>query len=569
MSNLPSRYALSDVITDEVALALAKYDTRLQQLLFSRGLCDQLSAEEFITPDYDNHQHDPFLFAGMRDAVERITKAMKEDEKVTIFSDYDCDGIPGAVVLHDFFKEVGFANFVNYIPHRHYEGFGLSVEAVEKIAELGTKLIITIDCGSTNNEAVARANELGLSVIITDHHELPILLPEAVAIINPKLAPYPFPDLCGAGVVYKLVQALLKSGSYQIKPGHEKWWLDMVGLATIADMVPLTGENRVFAYFGLKVLRKSRRPGLQKLLRKAKLDQRNICEDDIGFTIGPRINAASRMDAPEKAFNLLSINEEAEASVIVDNLEALNTERRSLVAVMTRELHEFLKNQTNIPPVIVYGNPNWRPALAGLVANKVAEEYSRPAFVWGRDGNGVIKGSCRSGGSGQSVVQLMEGVATSFLEYGGHHASGGFAVTEDAIFTLNHDLNQVYEQMKDILSANAETIHIDLVSNLSEIPQLLNLQNQLAPFGAGNPKPVFIFNNILPKKVEWFGKGKEHLKVVLEENFVTYEAIAFFAKETSYHKQPVVGETLNLIANIENSFFMGRQQVRLRIIDLV
>ncbi|KXJ98316.1 MAG: Single-stranded-DNA-specific exonuclease RecJ [Parcubacteria bacterium OLB19] len=333
-----------------------------------------------------------------------------------------------------FFSVIGYKNFVNYIPHRHYDGFGLSSKAVLGIKEkYNPSLIITIDCGTVDLEAIKLAKDNKIDVIVTDHHEPKAELPEAVAIVNPKVGnTYPFTGLCGAGVVFKLIQALIARGNFSIPSGVEKWWLDMVGVATIADMVPLRDENRVFALYGLKVLRKTRRPGLQKLLRKQKIDPQYLSEDDIGFTIGPRINAASRMDNPEDAFLLLATKDEDEAEMRVLHLEKLNTERKATVALMTKEAHKRLELLEEVPKVLVFGSPSWRPSLVGLVANKLAEEYNRPAFLWGRDGNGMLKGSCRSGGD-VSVVRLMEATPEIFHEFGGHHMSGGFTVKEEEV----------------------------------------------------------------------------------------------------------------------------------------
>ena len=406
-------YLFPDTPVQTIAPGLAPL---INRLLSTRTVDD---IEAFLEPRYDEHLHDPFLLHQMEEAVNRIKSAMANNEKIAIFSDYDCDGIPGAVVLHDCFKALKYENFVNYIPHRHYEGFGLSIGAVDKLAAAGMTLIVTIDCGTSSTEAVAHAKTKGVDVIVTDHHEPPASLPDAVAIVNPKLGAYPFTELCGAAVVFKLAQALLARTEHTIIPGAEKWWLDMVAIATVADMVPLVGENRVLACYGLKVLRKSRRPGLQQLLRKNKVEQLHLTEEDIGFTIGPRINAASRMDNPEDAFYMLAATDVVEAGRRVDHLEKLNQERKTMVALMTKELHKRLEHLEEIPPVLVLGSPDWRPSLVGLAASKLSEEHKRPVFIWGKDGNGVFKGSCRSGG-GVSVVRLMDAARESFLEHGGH-----------------------------------------------------------------------------------------------------------------------------------------------------
>jgi single-stranded-DNA-specific exonuclease len=554
------RYPSSDVPT--IAL---NHSPLVNRLLHGRGVED---ADVFLAPNYETQLHDPMLLHDMEKAVARIKAAMATDEQIAIFSDYDCDGIPGAVVLHDLFKALSYTNFQNYIPHRHYEGFGLSCSAIDKLALAGVTLVITIDCGTSDVEAIAYAKEKGIDVIVTDHHVPAEVLPDACAIVNPKLGAYPFTELCGAAVVFKLAQALLKHTEHQLVAGYEKWWLDMVGIATIADMVPLIGENRVLARFGLQVLRKSRRPGLQKLLQKNKIDQRYLTEEDIGFTIGPRINAASRMDTPEDAFRMLAATDPVEAGAIVDHLEKLNRERKAAVALMTKEIHKRLEHVEEMPAVLVMGNPEWRPALVGLAANKLAEEYRRPVFLWGKDGNGVFKGSCRSGGE-VSVVTLMNAVPEVFLEHGGHHASGGFAVKDEYIFSLVDKLNQAHETLgAEVTVAFEEDVDevllLDMVTHA-----LVEDIALLAPYGTGNKKPLFAFKDVTPRKVEQFGKTAEHLKLSFETASGQLEAIAFFAKAEDFEKIPNTESPMTLLAHVERSYFMGRQQLRLKVIDVV
>lgn len=540
----------------------------LSQLLYNRGLTNEADIQNFLSPNYDTDRHDPFLLNDMEKAVARVLNAISQNEHIAIYSDYDCDGIPGAVVLHDFFKAVGFDNFTNYIPHRHHEGFGVNQEAIKKLADDGASLIITIDCGTADVEAIALAKKLDVDVIVTDHHEPNGHLPEAAAIVNPKLGDYPFKELCGAGVVFKLVEALLQKGDFGLSTGKEKWWLDMVGLATTSDMVPLLGENRVLARYGLEVLRKSRRPGLHHLLRKARASQRHLTEDDIGFTIAPRINAASRMDTPEDAFFMLSSSDEGEAGARVEHLEKLNNERKGIVAAMVKELRHRLSEMTELPRVLVLGNPSWRPALVGLAANNLSEEYKRPVFLWGRDGGGLIKGSCRSDGSA-SVVRLMEAAKGSFLEHGGHHQSGGFTVKENAIFTLPQTLLDAYMALGEKVAID-EPILIDAELKLEEVKQnLLQTLRSLAPFGVGNPKPLFAFRGISPNKVEAFGKNREHMKLIFDTPGGRLEAVAFFTSPEAFAKTPEVGASLDLLAHVEESYFMNRLQTRLRVVDIL
>ena len=540
----------------------------VNRLLENRAVTDEATAATFLAPDYDEQLHDPMLLHDIEKAVARIKVAIDRNERIAVFSDYDCDGIPGAVIFHDFFKAVGYENFSNYIPHRHYEGFGLNTKAIDTLQKEGTKLIITIDCGTSDVDAITYAKKQGIDVIVTDHHEPPQKLPEAVAIVNPKLGSYPFTELCGAAVVFKLVQALLRNMEHELAQGWEKWWLDMVGLATIADMVPLVGENRVLAHYGLHVLRKSRRPGLQQLLKKNRVDQRYLTEEDIGFTIGPRINAASRMDTPEDAFMMLALDDIGEAGAKVEHLEKLNKERKTMVALMTKDLHKRLKNIEKLPEVIVLGNPDWRPSLVGLAATKLAEEHNRPVFLWGKDGNGVCKGSCRSGGN-ISVVKLMEKAEDVFLEYGGHHASGGFSVKEENMFDFGDRLQMAYESLGEAAAIEEEKVVDEILSLHDVSQQLVTDISKLAPFGAGNEKPLFAFESVRPRKVEQFGKGKEHLKLLYETDNGSLEAIAFFADGTGFTASPYEKKTHTLIGHVEQSYFMGRRQIRVRIVDIL
>ncbi len=549
-------------------IILPNSTTIVNRLLSHRNLNTESEAEEFLAPNYETQLHDPFLLNDIEKAIERIGEAIAKKEKIIIYSDYDCDGIPGAVVLYDCLNALGCENFENYIPHRHYEGFGLNVTAIDKLAEKGANLIITIDCGTSDVEAIAHANSLGIDVIVTDHHEPHEVLPEAVAIINPKLNNYPFAELCGAAVVFKLAQALLARLPHKLSAGQEKWWLDMVGIATIADMVPLVGENRVFAHYGIQVLRKSRRPGLQQLLKKNRVDQRFLTEEDVGFTIGPRINAASRMDTPEDAFFMLASTDITDAARRVEHLEKLNQERKTTVALMTKDLHKRLKSLPEIPSVLVLGNPDWRPSLVGLAANKLAEEHRRPVFLWGKDGNGVFKGSCRSGG-GVSVVRLMESASKAFIEHGGHHFSGGFSVHDEHIFSLPEMLNQAFVTLGEQASFEEE-LQVDEFLSLDEVNHSLFKEiSKLGPFGTGNDKPLFAFKNVIPRLVEKFGKGKEHLTLVFETNSGRLEAIAFFASVDDFKVIPSIENPFTLLAHIEHSVFMNRPQLRLRLVDIL
>ncbi len=531
-------------------------------LLKQRGIIPE-EQESFLSPNYEK-LHDPLLLPDMERARDRVIKAIENNEHIVVFSDYDADGIPGAVVLSDFFARAKYENVSFYIPHRHDEGFGLNLEAIDECARRGAKLIITVDCGVSDIEEVATANKKDIDVIITDHHKPKPTLPEALAIINPKRedSVYPFKGLCGSAVVFKLVQAIIAKKSFDVKPGMEKWSLDMVAIATLSDMVPLVGENRILSHFGLEVLRKSPRPGLAALFKKLNLNQKSISEDDIAFMITPRINAASRMGVPEDAFKLLRTNDPSEAERLALHLEKINNERKGVVASIVKEAKSHLEKREKIREVVVVGNPEWRPALLGLVANSLVEAYSRPVFAWGRDGDGVLKGSCRSY-NGYDLCVLMDAVSDVFVEFGGHAGAGGFSVTLENLTLLEEKLS---EALSSLESTVPETIEDkSLAISLSDIGEnLWDTISQFAPFGMGNEKPVFRIPKAEIRSIRQFGKASEHLELTLAPNI---KAISFFSSPESYYLNPK-STHCTLLANLEKSYFRNRPELRLRIVNI-
>ncbi len=564
--------------TDERA-ALGEHSDIVAHLLFHRGITDAESARKFVSPDYDSGVHDPFLLKDAEKSAERIIKAVKSNERIAVYADYDADGIPGAALFDDFLKRIGYANYSIYIPHRHNEGFGLNSDAIEQLASEGVKLLITIDCGVTDAEPVKLAREKGMDVIITDHHEPPPELPPAFAIVDHKQADCAYPDktLCGSGVAFKLIQAVLKKDRFGMKEGAEKWLLDLVGIATLSDMVPLTGENRIFAHFGLAVLRKSPRKGIMELLRKLKIQQRHMTEDDIAFMLTPRINAASRMGVPMDAFRLLAADNDDDAHTYAAYLDAINAERKTIVAQLTKDIRKTLHDRygAKVPAVIVLGNPSWKPSLLGLAANTCAQEFDRPAFLWGRDGDDVIKGSCRSEGR-SNVVELMRAMPAGTLsQFGGHMHSGGFAVDNAQIHYLEQRLQEAAERLAAEKKGGEDAPtghlpHIDRELALDDVNDaLFNDINRLAPFGVGNPKPSFIFKKVSPHSFKSFGKGNEHIEILFKAQYGrSIPAISFFSAEKDWAGKIENGKPLDMTASLERSMFRGRPELRLRIIEI-
>lgn len=544
-------------------------ESLLETLLRNRGVTGEEERGHFLKPDYDNHLHDPFLLPDMELAVQRVLSAIRRGEHIVAYTDYDTDGTPAAVIFSDFFKAIGHTNFQNYIPHRNDEGYGLHRAALKRFSQEGVSLLITADCGISNHQEIKYAQELGIDVIVTDHHEIPETLPPAVAVINPKRtdSAYPFGELCGSGVAFKFLCALIergkKEGIFSLPDGWEKWLLDMVGIATVSDMVPLVGENRVLAYFGITVLRRTRRPGLLRLYNRLRIPREHLTEDDIGFVIGPRINAASRLDSPQAAFTLLSTRNYAIAEECVTHLNDLNDKRKGFVASIVKEAKRRLR-ASEPREVVVLGNLNWTPGLLGLAANHLSDEFSRPVFLWGRGGGEVIQGSCRSGGS-VHLARLMGHVRHLFLDCGGHEASGGFSMKRDKISVLEDELVNAFANVPRLDPPDSPVI--DATLKLSNVNwNTYAVVERLMPFGKGNPKPVFLFEDILIKKISRFGKEKNHAKLFFEqEDGAPVEAISFFAEKDLLNLKE--GSRINLTAHIEKSVFRGRPELRLRIIS--
>ena len=550
---------------------MQRYSELLRTILEKRGIKTPAEAEIFLNPDYKRDFYDPFMMKDMEKACVKLFEVIENKEKTVIYADYDCDGIPGAVVLQDLFKKVGYTNYEVYIPGRNYEGYGLNLSAIKEFAKKRVKLLITIDLSITAVSEVAQAEVDGIDVIITDHHLPHAILPRAYAILNPKTDNYPEKMLCGAGVVFKLIQGFIKKYGefYKINTGWEKWLLDMTGLATLSDLVPLTGENRAIAYFGIKVLKKSPRPGMQKLLSKMNINQKYLTEDDIGFMVTPRLNAASRMDDPMRAYELLSTKDEIEAGTIADHLSKINDDRKTMVTSIMREVGKKFEKR-EMKEVIVIGNPKWRVGVLGIVAGKISDEYKKAVFVWGKDENDLIKGSCRSDGS-VSLVELMTETSEFFMEFGGHEFAGGFTVHNDKIHFLEEALSVSFNKVKRY-KVESEIVY-DIKSDLS----VVNMKNwseieKMAPFGLANPKPIFLFEGVKVENIKKFGKNGsgEHLEITFSDAGKSkVKAISFFSNNESFKIPLSEGLNISLLATFDLSRFRGREELRLRIVDIM
>lgn len=551
----------------------------VRSLLARRGVVDPADISAFLSPDYSAHTHAPELLADMSIAVNRLLEAIDRQERIAVYADFDCDGIPGAAVLSDFFAKIKYDNVEVYLPHRDREGYGFHTTAIDALAVRGVKLIITVDVGTVAIDACAHARSIGIDVIVTDHHEILGELPQAVAVLNPKRAPYPFPHLCGAAMAFKLVQAALAEGKRRglenftaIPDGWEKWLLDLVAIATIADMVPLIGENRVLAYWGLSVLRKSQRPGINALCTRLRLRKSELTEDDVGFSIAPRINAASRMDEPDLAFKLLTTRDSDEAETLAAQLESLNASRKGVVAGIVKNARKHVSERFRPDEkVIVLGNTEWKPALLGLAANSIMNDRGGVVCLWGRDGNGNLKGSCRSDGE-VSLADLFVSVRDAFEECGGHAASGGFSVSHDQVHTLQETLAAAASLLEsDAAPSIIECTH-DAHITLREVSlPLLHDISLLSPFGMGNAKPVFRIPSVTIATMRAFGKENNHIEIQLTDDSVptTVRAFQFFKTADDFTHPPKKDSIVHVLATLERDTFRGPYALALRIIDVL
>jgi single-stranded-DNA-specific exonuclease len=537
-----------------------------EQLLFYRDIN--------LNPDYERDLHDPFEILNIEKAVERILAAIKNNEKIVIFGDYDADGVCATVIFHDFFKKIGFENFHAHIPDRNLEGYGLNLNAIDEFIEQKAKLIITLDCGITDIEEVEKANQNSMDVIIIDHHLAPEKLPNAFAVVDSKQKKdkYPFKDLCGAGVAFKTIQALIKKGSAQggqgfnIVPGWEKWLLDLVAIATVADMVPLVNENRTLVFYGLQVLRKTRRPGLISLFRRLDINPNNTNEDDVAFMLAPRINISGRMGHANTSFELLTTESSGEADWITSHLEMLSNERRNIVENILKEIDKRIAEKDKLPEVVVEGDLRWNPGVIGLAAARMVEKYRRPVFLWGKGEVKEIKGSCRGDGS-VNLVELMQKLPEGILfDSGGHFMAGGFSSQEDKIDDFEKEILKAYKKIPKQKIEN-DILYIDKEIFLDDINwDFYSIIEKFQPFGIGNPKPVFLLSDLEIAKARKFGNAGIHLQLDFKKSDEsTLSAIGFFFNNNLNFK---IGLKIDLAASLEKSFFRPPAELRLCLIDV-
>jgi single-stranded-DNA-specific exonuclease len=493
-----------------------KVDGLLARLLVSRGIVDPDRIDEFLRGGL-KHLFDPFRMKGMQEAVARIRMAIERQQKIRVYGDYDADGICSTTLMIFLLNRLG-AKFDYYIPHRIEEGYGLNCGAMDEAKRQGVELIITVDTGISAWEEIEYASRAGLDVVVTDHHEPPEKLPDAVAVVNPHQpgCEYPFKSLAGAGVAFKLAQALLGEPPLDL--------LEYAAIGTIADLMPLVGENRLFAKLGLERMRETTNLGLKALLDVAGIDRVNVSAGHIGFQVGPRINASGRLESAVQAVRLLTTTDEEEARELAYNLDALNRQRQELVEGIVAEAVAQLEVRMaaagaaeELPKVIVLAQEGWNAGVIGIVASRVLDKYYRPTIILSIDPEtGQAKGSARSI-AGFDLYKSLTECADCFTHYGGHKAAAGMTLPVGNIASLDARLNELAEEW---LSPDdfVPCMRADMLCPLefAQIEQIEQLDG-LAPFGMNNPTPRFVFNDLQLTGIKRIGRDQQHLRLTLSQ----------------------------------------------------
>lgn len=572
------KWRVAEVMPEEAKTAFPELSPVLAQLLWSRGVKSQAEVDVFLGPDWSRDTHDPFLFKQMNEAVARTFVALEKGEVITIHGDYDADGVCGTAVVYSTLREICRAfkfdveKLTTYIPHREREGYGLFVATSEHLRQHDkTDLLITVDCGISNADAIARGKELGFDTIICDHHAVPEVIPEAI-ILHSQVPGESYPNkvLCGAAVAFKFASALITESQKRgadFSPGYEKWLLDLVAIATVTDIMPLTGENRVLETYGLLVLKKTRRLGLQKLFQAAAVKPETIDSWTIGFQLGPRLNAAGRMDHADPAFRLLVSEDEQEAGTLAAQLHAANVLRQK----RSEEIYQEALVQIGEPgeqKFLSAAAEGWSAGLVGLSAGKLCEKYSRPTVIVARDGEKFT-------GSGRSIpaFDIMKALnaAASYLDrFGGHPQACGFSTTGEERFKQAIAAMSAVAEAELKIEDLVSEISIDAIIQLGAVDWELEASiGRLAPFGEGNRQPVFGSRGLQLVSYETMGQEGKHLRMsVRDPSDGTIKKMVAFGFG-SVAPSLSIGGVIDAVYTIGINEWNGRRELQLRVVDMV
>ncbi len=486
------------------------------ELCFQRDLKTVEEIENFLAVD-ESWFHDPFLMHDMEKGIERMVQAIENNEQITIYGDYDADGMTSTALLYETLDSIG-ANVHYYLPNRFIEGYGPNLEAFSQMIEEGTKLIITVDNGVTGHEAIDFAQSQGVDVIVTDHHALPEELPKAYAIIHPNhpKGHYPFADLAGVGVALKVATALM--GELPVD------MLDLAAIGTVADLVSLTDENRAIVFFGLKVIQNTQRPGLLQLLKVSDTELQTVDEDTIGFQIAPRLNAVGRLGDAHPGVQLLCTHELSEAQELAEFVDGQNIERKLIVEEMTAQAFEMLEVEQTDSEIVLLADENWHEGVLGIVASRIAEKVNKPTLLFKIDAEtNTAKGSARSV-EGINLYEAFTEIEQLFIQFGGHEMAAGMAANADQLPVIEKELSQYLQT----IPAQDIGLQVDAFASLEELSvEIIKDLNKLKPFGTGNTKPLVASLDVDLLQKRRVGGDGEHLKLLVEQNEKQLDIISF------------------------------------------
>ena len=552
-----SRWHLLPGIPDKLLTNIPGVPPLVAQLLFNRGLADPSQLESFITAD-KGLSGDPFLLPDMHQAVARIYQALLSGENIAIYGDFDADGVTATALLVKGFSFLD-GKTIPYIPHRLTEGHGLRKAALERLHRQGVSLVVTVDCGITGFAEVKKARRMGLDIVITDHHTPPDELPPAVALVNPRLpeSNYPFSELAGVGVAFKLLQALFQSIG---KEQQIDELIDLVALGTVADMMPLLGENRYLVREGLKLINASPRLGLKEMLAQSGLSVGNVDADNISWVIAPRLNTAGRLEHAQPSYELLMTESPERAQLLATWLEKKNAERRTMTTIAAEKAREQVLAE-GVSPLLMVGAADYPAGISGLVASRLAEEFYRPAVVV-RVGKMTSSGSCRSIPEFNIILALNQ-CSSLFSRFGGHAQAAGFVLP-------TRNLPRLYQSLLE--TATTELAGVDLRPRLDidaevDLAELsgdtFQVMQQLAPFGRGNPLPAFLSRRVEVVEFRTMGSNSEHLRLKLKQGDTLWDAVGFgFGTNLAEIISP-----LDIVYNLEIDRWGGKETLRLNLLD--
>ena len=527
----------------------------IAKILNARNITDMTSVKKYFSDEYEEG-YDPFLMHDMQKAVDRINEAIENEEKILVYGDYDADGITSTVLLVETLISMG-ANVSSYIPNRFEEGYGPNKEAFTKIIDSGITLIITVDNGIAGVEEVDLANELGCDVIVTDHHKIQDTIPNAYAIIHPEHPEgnYPFKKLAGVGVAFKLAHALL-----EIFPD---FLLDLVAIGTIADMVSITDENRLFVKQGLELINEDPRIGLKMLLELSGIDTK-IDEQTVGFYIAPKLNSIGRMDSAKLGLTFLMAEEPVTARVLAEQIEQYNIQRKQVTEDIVKDVISKIENSEKKQKNVIMISGEYHEGVLGIVASNIVEKYQKPVFIM-NEKEGVLKGSARSIFD-FNIYVAMNKISDLFLAFGGHTLAAGFSFEKSNFEKIEEFLDNEFEEFKQNNDLKANK-NIDIVTSLEDISyQFLNSLDALKPYGMDFEKPTVLIENAMVLNKTHFGSEKQYLRLTIADEVGNLDCITF--KDSVTFDKVEKNDIIDLVCNIDKNNFNGRTKLQAHIIDI-